>query len=433
MSKETVRVALLTGYLGAGKTTTLNYILNNQEGIRAAVIVNDIGEVNIDAELIEKNGGATMEDENLIPLSNGCICCTLADDLAAQLGSLARSGKYNYIIIEASGICEPAPIAQTIAMICDQMTEEGVSMKIDNIIAVVDAARMLQEFENGRALQRKDLEEDDLENLLIQQIEFCTTIILNKTDLVNEDELNELKAIVRSLQSDAKIIETVNGQLPVSEALNTDIFNLDRAMASAGWVDAIQHPEKHDHHEEHEHHDHDHEEHEHHDHDHEEHDHHDHDHEEHEHHDHDHEEHDHHHHHGHGHHHHHHGPGEMYEYGIDTFVYHRRRPFVHDKLVELCDAWPHSIIRCKGMVWYQEEPSMSFIFEQAGRQIIESPSGKFLASAPKAQQEAILNRYPQVKKMWDEKYGDRMIKLVFIGKNMDREGIEAMLDSCLGE
>lgn len=370
--KEPVRVALLTGYLGAGKTTTLNYILANQVGVKAAVIVNDIGEVNIDADLIEKSGGASMQDENLIPLSNGCICCTLKDDLAQQLSQLASSGKYNYIIIEASGICEPIPIAQTITMICEEETENDNPMKIDNIIAVVDAARMLQEFENGRALQRKDLEEDDLENLLIQQIEFCTTLVLNKTDLVTPEQLKELKALIRTLQSDAKIIETDHGKLDVKEALNTDSFDLDKAMASAGWVDAIQHPEEHE-------------------------------------------------------------EGEAYEYGIDTFVYNRRRPFIHDKLVELCDKWPHSIIRCKGMVWYQEEPGMSFVFEQAGRQITESPSGRFLASAPKAQQEAMLKRYPQVRKMWDEKYGDRMIKLVFIGKDMDQDAIVKMLDSCLGE
>lgn len=369
---NTVRVALLTGYLGAGKTTTLNYILGNQQGVKAAVIVNDIGEVNIDADLIEKSGGASMQDENLIPLSNGCICCTLKDDLAQQLGDLAKSGKYNYIIIEASGICEPIPICQTIQMICDEMSQEGVSMKIDNVIAVVDAARMLQEFENGRALQKKDLEEDDLENLLIQQIEFCTTLVLNKIDLVTPEQLKELKALIRTLQSEATIIETDHGKLDVKAALNTDSFNLDRAMASAGWVDAIQHPEEHE-------------------------------------------------------------EGEAYEYGIDTFVYERRRPFVHDKLVEYCESWPRSIIRCKGMVWYQEEPSMSFVFEQAGRQITESPSGRFLASAPKAQQEAVLRRYPQVKKMWDEKYGDRMIKLVFIGKDMDQDAIVKALDSCLGE
>ena len=373
MSKDsTVRVALLTGYLGAGKTTLLNHILANQQGIRAAVIVNDIGEVNIDAELIEKNGGASMQDENLIPLSNGCICCTLKNDLADQLGSLAKSGKYNYIIIEASGICEPIPIAQTIAMICDAISDEGIDMKIDNIIAVVDSARMLTEFENGRALERKDLEEDDLENLLIQQIEFCTTMVLNKTDLVTEEQLKELKALIRTLQADAKIIETDHGNIDIKDALDTDSFDLDRAMSSAGWVEAIQHPEEHE-------------------------------------------------------------EGEAYEYGIDTFVYFRRRPFVHDRLVELCDKWPHSIIRCKGMVWYQEEPEMSFIFEQAGRQILESPSGRFLASAPKAQQEMVLKRYPQVRKMWDEKYGDRMIKLVFIGKDMDQKAIEAMLDDCLGE
>lgn len=257
-------------------------------------------------------------------------------------------------------------------MICDAVSDDGVDMKIDNIIAVVDAARMLEEFENGRALERKDLEEDDLENLLIQQIEFCTTMVLNKTDLVSKRQLKELEALVRTLQSDAKIIETDHGNIDIKDALETDSFDLDRAMSSAGWVEAIQHPEEHE-------------------------------------------------------------EGEAYEYGIDTFVYYRRRPFVHDKLVDLCDKWPHSIIRCKGMVWYEEEPDMSFIFEQAGRQILESPSGRFLASAPKAQQENVLKRYPQVKKMWDAKYGDRMIKLVFIGKDMDQKAIEASLDECLGE
>ena len=368
-----VRVCLITGYLGAGKTTLLNHILANQEGIRAAVIVNDIGEVNVDADLIEKSGGVSRKDENLIPLSNGCIFCTLRGSLADQLTELAESGKYNYIIIEASGICEPLPIAQTITQICEENAEDGIPMKLDNVIAVVDCARMLQEFENGRKLMRQAIGEDDVENLLIQQIEFCNTIIMNKTDLVSEKDLGELKTIIRKLQSEAEMIETTKGNVDLVSLLNTDRFDLDRAAASAGWVEAIQHPEDAEESE------------------------------------------------------------EELEYGIETFVYYRRRPFVHDKLVELCDYWPHSVIRCKGMVWYEEEPDTAFIFEQAGRQITESPQGRFLASAPKAQINTILSKYPQVRKMWDPKYGDRMIKLVFIGQKMDKDVIEERLDECLGE
>ncbi|MCI6172780.1 MAG: GTP-binding protein [Clostridiales bacterium] len=371
--KEMVRVCLITGYLGAGKTTLLNHILANQEGVRAAVIVNDIGEVNIDADLIEKSGGVSREDENLIPLSNGCICCTLKNDLAKQLTDLADTGKYNYIIIEASGICEPIPIAQTISMICEENSEDGLLMKLDNIVAVVDCARMLAEFENGRKLLREAVGEDDLENLLIQQIEFCTTIIMNKTDLVDQKQMNELKAIVHTLQKDAVMVEAVKGDVPLKELLFTDRFDADRAMASAGWVEAIRHPENEE------------------------------------------------------------ASEEELEYGISTFVYFRRRPFVHDRLVDLCDLWPHSVIRCKGMVWYQEEPEMSFMFEQAGRQITESPSGKFLAAAPKHSQEMMLRKYPQIRQMWDPKYGDRMIKLVFIGQHMDKDLLTYRLDQCLGD
>ena len=408
--RELVRICLITGYLGAGKTTLLNRILANQEGIRAAVIVNDIGEVNIDAELIEKNGAVSVEQKSLVPLTNGCICCTLADDLAKQLSDLAVTGLYNYIIIEASGVCEPTPIAQTISVLCEENTLDGYPMKLDNIVAVVDCARMLEEFDNGRKLLRDAIEEDDIENLLIQQIEFCNTILLNKTDLVDPGRMDELKSIIRVLQKDAVIFETNHAAIGLSEILFTDRFDINKSLAAAGWVDAIQsmkagkeepepayaHEHHHDHHDEHQHEDH----HEHH------HDHH-HDHED--------------------------GNGHLEEYGISTFVYYRRRPFVHEKLAELCAYWPHSIIRAKGMVWYKEEPSISFMFEQAGRQITESPSGKFLASAPKEAQERMLKTYPQILEMWDEKYGDRMIKLVFIGKNMDREALELRLDACLGE
>ncbi|MCR5295692.1 MAG: GTP-binding protein [Lachnospiraceae bacterium] len=444
--KKPVKIALITGYLGAGKTTLLNHILSNDEGIRAAVIVNDIGEVNVDADLIEKGGVVTQENSNLVPLTNGCICCTLRDDLANQLRELAVTGRYDYIIIEASGICEPIPIAQTIADICEESTEDGLPMMLDNIIAVVDCARMHDEFEDGRSLLKDSYEEEDIENLLIQQLEFCNTVLLNKVDTVDEYQLGELKAIVKSLQTSAVIIEGNYAKVSISDVLNTGRFDLEKSMSSAGWIEAIQNADIEDADDEHEHHHHD-------DDDDDEHEHHhdDDDDDEHEHHhdddDDDDDEHEHHHddddekeehgHHGHGHHHHHHHHKnadvsyQVEEYGIGSFVYFRRRPFDRDKLVGLAEKWPRSIIRCKGMVWYKQDPSMSYIFEQAGRLIQEMQSGRFLASADQASIDRVLAKYPEVRKMWDPRYGDRMQKLVFIGQNMDREEIERELDECL--
>ena len=439
--KEPVKIALITGYLGAGKTTLLNHILSNDEGIRAAVIVNDIGEVNVDAELIAKGGVVTQENSNLVPLTNGCICCTLRDDLATQLRDLAKTGKFDYIIIEASGICEPIPIAQTIADICEESTEDGLPMMLDNIIAVVDCARMHDEFEDGRSLLKDSYEEEDIENLLIQQLEFCNTVLLNKVDTVDEYQLGELKAIVKSLQTKAVIIEANYAKVKIADVLNTGRFDLESSMESAGWIEAIQNAdiEEHDHndddddddedeHEHHHHHDHDDDD----------------DEDEHEHHHHHHDDdddddddddhHEEHHGHHHHHHHHHHNADVSYqveEYGIGSFVYFRRRPFDRDKLVSLAEKWPRSIIRCKGMVWYKQDPSMSYIFEQAGHLIQEMQSGRFLASADQASIERVLAKYPEVRKMWDEKYGDRMQKLVFIGQNMDRKEIERELDECL--
>ena len=409
-ANNTVKIALITGYLGAGKTTLLNHILANDEGIRAAVIVNDIGEVNVDADLIEKGGIVTQENSNLVPLTNGCICCTLRDDLANQLRELAETKKYDYIIIEASGICEPIPIAQTIADICEESTYTGLPMELDNIIAVVDCARMHDEFEDGRSLTKDSIEEEDIENLLIQQLEFCNTVLLNKVDMVTPKQLGLLKEIVRSLQTSAEIIEANYAKVKIADVLNTGRFDLEKSMESAGWIEAIQNPDDDDE-DEHEHHHDD---------------------------DDDDDDDDHHEggkHHGHHHHHHHHHNADssyqVEEYGIGSFVYFRRRPFDRQKLISLAEKWPRAIIRCKGMIWYAEEPEMSYIFEQAGHLIQEMQSGRFLASADQAAIDRVLEKYPQVREMWDPKYGDRMQKLVFIGQNMDRKGIEAALDECL--
>ena len=366
--KDPVKIALLTGYLGAGKTTLLNHILANTEGIRAAVIVNDIGEVNIDADLIEKTGA--VERNDMVPLMNGCICCTLKDDLAEGLRKLAASGKFDYIIIEASGICEPLPIAQTIALICEESTQGGIPLVLDNIVAVVDAARMRDEFDDGKQLLKEDIDEDDIESLIIQQLEFCNTVILNKADLVSEEDMKELRAIVRGLQMDAVIYETKNCDLPISQLINTGLFDLDKALSSAVWADAMEHPEEHE------------------------------------------------------------NP-EVLEYGIETFVYYRRNPFCLPAIDALCEDWFPGVIRCKGMLWYREDPDMAYIFEQAGRQITETQAGLFIAAAPKREQKKLLERYPEAKETWDPVYGDRMIKLVFIGRNMDKADIEAHLDACL--
>ncbi len=368
MNNTPVKIALITGYLGSGKTTLLNHILANTEGIRAAVIVNDIGEVNIDADLIEKTGA--VERTDMVPLMNGCICCTLKDDLADGLRRLAASGRFDYIIIEASGICEPLPIAQTIALICEESTAAGLGLVLDNIIAVVDAARMRDEFDDGKELLKEDIDEDDIESLLIQQLEFCNTVILNKADLVTEENMKELRAIVRGLQKDAVIYEAQNCNLPISQLVNTGLFDLDKALGSAVWADAMEHPEEHE------------------------------------------------------------NP-EVLEYGIETFVYYRRKPFCLAAMDALCEDWFKSVIRCKGMVWYREDPNMAYIFEQAGRQITEQQAGLFIASAPKKKQKELLQRFPEAKETWDPVYGDRMIKLVFIGRHMDRADIEAHLDACL--
>ena len=419
-----IPVSLLTGYLGAGKTTVLNHILANQEGYKVAVIVNDIGEVNIDASLIAKGGAVTQKDDNLVPLSNGCICCTLKVDLMKQIIELARSKRFDYILIEASGICEPGPIAGSICILdgSDPNAQLPAVAYLDSITTVVDAKRMADEFGSGASLMQDDLDEEDIENLLIQQIEYCTTIVLNKIDDVNEKEKADVLEVIKALQPDAKIIETNYGKVDVKEVLSTDNFDYRKIIQSAGWVKAMElegeNSEDLDH-DEHEHHDHD----EHHEHDHK--------HEHHEHHDHDeHEGHGHHHHH----HHHHHDEGEAEEYGISTFVYQNVKPFEKAKFEEFVfQNWPKEVIRAKGLFWIIENPNVAYIFEQSGKQKTATDDGDWIAAFPEEDRKEILAMNPDVAAEWDPVYGDRINKLVFIGRKMDKEGIIRALDNCISD
>ena len=410
MSKKQVPITLLCGYLGAGKTTLLNRVLTNQKGYKVAVIVNDIGEVNVDERLISKEAKIT-DSSSLVPLTNGCICCTLKSDLVQQIENLINTGKFDYIMIEASGVCEPMPIAQAI-----QQIETG---KIDNVVGVVDASRLVDEFDEGKSLLKKDIEEEDIESLLIQQIEFCSTLIVNKRDLVTDEQMKMVRAVINKIQPTVKVFETTKCDVPVEEVIGTDRFDFESVYASAGWVKAL---EEHDKEEDDD--DDDHDEHEH-----------DHDHEEHEHHDHDDDDHDHNHEEGHHHHHHHHehkheGESED-EYGIGSFVYYRRRPFNRIKLDEYASKWPRNIIRSKGVIWFSDEEDMAYVLETSGRQIQAGYSGNWLASCPPAEQKRVLAEEPEMKKDWDEKVGDRMIKMVIIGRHLDKEEISKALDSCL--
>ena len=400
--KETP-VLLLTGYLGSGKTTLVNKILSNKKGIKFAVIVNDIGEVNIDADLIEAGGVVDQKDDSLVALQNGCICCTLKMDLIQQLNEIVSQQKFDYIVIEASGICEPAPIAQTICaypQMYPDLAKNGKAI-LDSIVTVVDTRRMCDEFSAGNDLLKKDLQEDDLENLLIQQIEFCNIILLNKVDDVNKEELGLVKSIIRSLQPKAEIIECNYGDVDLDKIINTGDFNFDKVATSASWIAEI---EGHDEEEEHEHEEHGH-------------------HHEHEHH--------------HGHHHHHHNleneeSGEALEYNIQTFVYYARKPFdinFFDDFV--ARQWPKQIIRCKGLCYFSNEKDVCYVFEQAGKQVSLRNAGQWYATMPQFQLRDFLENNPKLKKDWEEPYGDRMQKLVFIGQNLDKEAIIKALDTCL--
>ena len=429
MAKAKTPITLLCGYLGAGKTTLLNKVLNNQEGYRVAVIVNDIGEINVDASLIAKGGNIT-DTSDIVPLTNGCICCTLKSQMVTDIEKLISKGLYDYILIEASGVCEPMPIAQELELI-----KNGV---LDNVVGVVDAARLVDEFASGESLLNKEaIDEEDIESLLVQQIEFCSTLVINKTDLVTPEELKKVRMVVDALHPGAKVIETSQGDVPVSEILNTHSFDFDAVYESAGWCQALskegslgdeddENAPDHEHH----HHDEDEDEHEHHHHDEgeDEHEHHhDHD-EEHEHH---HEDHDHHHHH---HHHEHRHEGESEdEYGIGTFIYYRRTPFDREKLRDYVPSWPKNIIRCKGTLWFSDEDDMAYVLETSGRQLLCGAYGKWVATAPEDEKKQLLEENPQIAKDWDEKVGDRMVRLCIIGRNLDKKAIADELDNLLAK
>ena len=418
MMIKQIPVLLITGYLGSGKTTLLNRILNNKRGIKFAVIVNDIGEVNIDANLIEQGGVVGKKDDSLVALQNGCICCTLKMDLVEQLHDITCMDKFDYIAIEASGICEPEPIAQTICSIPQmgkKYLENGLA-RLDCIVTVVDALRMRDEFGCGDDLMKKHIGEEDIENLVIQQVEFCNKILLNKVDEVSSEELDRIKKIIRALQPKAEILECNYGDVDFDKILHTGLFDFEKVVTSATWIRELEvhHDEdEHEHEEEHEH-EHEHEDHEHH--------HHDHDHEEDE---------EGHHHHGH-HHHHHHDEGEAEEYGIGTFVYYRRPAFNLENFDHfVATKWPKNVIRAKGVCYFTDEPDMCYLFEQAGQQKTIRQAGKFYATMPENELQRMLDTDPTLRRDWDETYGDRMQKIVFIGQNLDKEEITRLLDECL--
>ena len=408
-------ILLLTGYLGSGKTTLVNNILTNKKGIKFAVIVNDIGEINIDAELIQKGGIVDQKDDSLVALQNGCICCTLQFDLVEQLSDIVKSNKFDYIVIEASGICEPEPIARTIASIPNMDEKYSIHglPKLDCIVTVVDALRMKSEFECGKKLDKNTIEEEDIENLVIQQIEFCNIVLLNKASEVSRDDLNRIKAIINNLQPDVEIIECDYTNIDLEKIINTNKFEYYKVAGAAGWIRHIEETTSqqdnkttsHEHEHEHEH--------------------------------------EHHHHHDHEechdencpcHHHHHHDHSHGEEYGISTFVYYRRQSFDTNKFDRyVTSKWPENIIRAKGICYFSDNPDMTYLFEQAGVQKKLTEAGLWFATAPQDELEELMRNDPTIMNDWDDKYGDRMAKIVFIGQHLDKEQIAKDLDECLVE
>ena len=388
MKFKQVPVLLLTGYLGSGKTTLLNRILTNGKGIRFAVIVNDIGEVNIDADLIQKGGVVGQSDDSLVALQNGCICCTLKMDLIQQLNDLVNQNRFDYIVIEASGVCEPGPIAQTICSIPNVVAEDALKGGIpvlDCITTVVDALRMKDEFQSGESLTRKNLDEDDIENLIIQQVEFCNMILLNKASEVSKEDLKRIHDIIRALQPKAKIIECDYCDVPLELLINTQMFDFESVATSATWIQKVEgdldeDAEIHEHH----------------------------------------------------HHHHHDGEGEAEEYGIGTYVYYARQPIILGLFDDfVARRWPKNIIRAKGICYFSDEQDVCYVFEQAGRQTTVRNAGSWFATMPKRELEMMLERDANLRRDWDEVYGDRMQKIVFIGQNLDKALIKKEMDACL--
>jgi G3E family GTPase len=399
-NKQEVPVLLLTGYLGSGKTTLLNRILSNKKGIKFAVIVNDIGEVNIDADLIQQGGIVNQQDDSLVALQNGCICCTLKMDLVQQLQDIIALQRFDYIVIEASGICEPGPIAQTICSIplmAPEVTAKGYP-RLDCIVTVVDALRMRDEFGSGMDLLKQNIDEEDIENLVIQQIEFCNIVLLNKVNEVSHEELGRVRSIVRELQPKAEIIDCNFGDVDLDKIIHTDMFDFDAVATSAKWIEEVEkHHDDKDHDDEDSHDEH-------------------------------------HEHHEHHHHHDHHDEGEAEEYGIGTYVYYRRGPFelgLFDEFV--ARKWPKGIIRAKGVCYFRDEPDTCYVFEQAGKQVNIRNAGQWYATMPKDELEDFMVRNPGLQRDWDEEYGDRMQKLVFIGQHLDKELIAKELDACLSK
>ena len=376
MNKKQIPVLLLTGYLGSGKTTLLNRILANEKGIKFAVIVNDIGEVNIDASLIESGGIVGQGDDSLVALQNGCICCTLKMDLVKQLSDIANMERFDYIVIEASGICEPAPIAQTICAYPQMYPEyaEDAVANLDAIVTVVDAKRMKDEFANGNDLKKQNIGEDDLESLVIQQIEFCNIILLNKADELTREEMMELKGIIKSIQPHAEIFECNYGDVDLNKIINTHLFDFNKVATSAAWISAIEEDDDLENEE----------------------------------------------------------SGEALEYGIETFVYYRRKPFDINFFDDFISRkWPKQVIRCKGICWFKEEPDICYVFEQAGKQVGLRNAGQWYATMPEDELKAMMDKESALRRDWDQKYGDRMEKLVFIGQHLDKEAITKSLDQCL--